>query len=130
MTRRIEQIEATLRRELGMALERGLADPRIKGLVSVTQVHLTEDQHTAVVSVSVLPQEHGRQTVRALGHAAAHLRALVGKRIEMRQIPRLEFKLDESLKKQSQVLAALNEVMKEKQAEDDGREPSPQEKPY
>lgn len=128
MNRRTEQIESTLRREIGMTIERGLADPRIKGLVSVTSVHLTEDNRTAVVNVSVLPDEHGKTTVGALAHAATHIRTQIAKRIQTRQIPRLQFKLDVSLKKQAQVLATINEVMREDREDQPGLDEPSQEK--
>lgn len=127
MTRRTEQIEATLRREVGQLLEKGLADPRIKGLVSVTGVRLTDDRHTAVISVSVFPAEHGRGTVHALQHAAKHLRHELTRHVQARQIPRLQFRLDESLKHQARVIQAINEAVGPDRAEADDAPHGPDE---
>jgi ribosome-binding factor A len=110
MSHRPEQLESALMRQVSQVLERGLADPRVKGLMTVTGVKLTEDRRTAVVSVSVLPAEHARGTIRALRHAAPHIRSQVARGIRARHTPRLEFKLDEALKRQAEVFRALEQA--------------------
>jgi len=111
MNRRTQQLEAAIKRQIGLMLEKGLADPRIKGIVSVTHVRLTEDQKTAVVGVSVMPADKARQTVHALVHAAPHIRHELASLIKVRAVPHIQFKLDQSLKKQAQVLEAINQAM-------------------
>lgn len=111
MSHRIEQLESTLRRVIGQILAEGLSDPRLRGLVSVTSVKVTEDRHTAVVNVSVMPAEHEQGSVRALRHAARHIRHEVGRRVEARVLPHLDFKLDRSLKKQAEVMQAIHDAM-------------------
>ena len=98
MSHRVEQLERTLQKEIGRHLSAGLADPRVTGLVSVTGVELTEDRRTAVVHVSIMPEDHSKRTIQGLRHAARHIQAAVSKRIAVRQMPHLDFKLDRSLK--------------------------------
>ena len=111
MNHRTEQVEAALKRAIGTVLMRGLADPRYRGIVSVTEVKLDHDQREARVGVSVLPAERGRATVAALKHAASHVRREVGEEIRIRRMPELRFELDESLKKQAEVLGAIRDAM-------------------
>lgn len=107
MSRRTEQVESTLQRAISQVLQRRLADPRIQGLISVTRVKVSPDLHSATVGVSVLPQEKQALVIRALRHAAGHIHALVRREVSMKVVPRLEFELDESLKKQAGVYGAI-----------------------
>ena len=91
---------AQIRRSLQLLLAKGLNDPRIRGLVSITGVDLSPDHTNARVLVSVLPGEHGPLAVAGLRHAAGRLHGQVGRALRLRRVPRLDFELDDSLKKQ------------------------------
>ncbi len=129
MSHRIAQIESTLTRAVAQVLQRQIADPRIEGMVSITRVKVTEDLATAFVYVSVLPEQHQRKTLYGLKHAARHIEGLARKLVALRQVPHLEFRLDESLKKQAQVYAAIDEAMQRTEPEtekpDGGADPPP-----
>lgn len=99
-----------LSRAVQEVLGRGLNDPRIRGLVSVTRVSVSTDLADATIGVSVMPTEHGPKTIHGLRHAASHLRTQVGQRTRLRRVPRLHFELDDGLKKQADVLAAINKA--------------------
>jgi ribosome-binding factor A len=107
VSRRTEQLGASLRREVQAVIDRGLQDPRIGGLITVTGVRVTPDRRHARVDVSVYPAEKQELTMHGLRSAAAHIRREVGDRIRTRQMPEIDFHLDESLKKQASVIAAL-----------------------
>jgi ribosome-binding factor A len=113
MSQRTEQLGSLIRRAVQDMLIRGLNDPRIRGLVSVTAVHVTDDLADATIDVSVLPAEHGSLTLHGLRHAAPHIRRELSRELTVRRIPRLDFRLDESLKKASEVYASLHEVRAE-----------------
>jgi ribosome-binding factor A len=108
MSRRREQIASALQREIGRILIEGLADPRAKGMISVTGVEVSQDRRQAVVNVSIMPEKHQHTTMQALRHARQHIQNRLADRIRARQLPRLEFKLDESLKKQARVIESIN----------------------
>jgi len=90
-------------------LSRGLNDPRVRGLVSVTKVDVSPDYAEAVVWCSVLPEEHGPLSIKGIEHAATWIRRTVASKVSLRRMPRLSFRLDQSLKKQAEVLSAINE---------------------
>ena len=113
MPHRKEHLEATLQRVLGQLLTRGLADPRVKGMISVTGVTVTPDGEEALVKVSVLPGEHAKTTVEGLKSASHHLRVEAGRRLETRRMPTLRFEQDDSLKKQAEVLQAIQQAVEE-----------------
>jgi ribosome-binding factor A len=106
-----EQVVSVLTRAVQNVLSRGLNDPRVRGMASVTSVRVSRDLNDATVMVSVLPEEQAELTVHGLRHAASHIRNEVGKQVRMRRLPHLTFKLDESLKKQAGVLAAIQRAV-------------------
>jgi ribosome-binding factor A len=110
MTVQQDKVASLLSRAVQEVLGRGLNDPRIRGLVSVTKVSVSPDLADATIGVSVIPVEHASTTLHGLRHAARHLRTEVGHRTRLRRTPRLHFELDEGLKKQAEVLAAINKT--------------------
>ena len=108
MSRRREQRESVLLRAVQEVLSRGLADPRIRGLLTVTEVRLTEDGKQAFISVSVLPGDKAELTMHGLRAATAHIRRDVMKRVRLREMPSLEFRLDGRVKRHAEVLGAIN----------------------
>lgn len=112
MVQHREQIASVLQRAVQAVLSRGLNDPRIKGLITVTSVKVAPDLINATVNVSIHPESAARTTMKGLEAAARHIRSQMARHVEMRRVPELAFKLDESLKKQAEVLAALDEARK------------------
>ncbi len=119
-----QQIASVLRRALQMRLTRGLHDPRVRGMISVTEVQLTDDLSEARVKVSILPEEHAELTMKGLYSATGHLRREIAQEISLRRMPRLIFKYDTSLKKQADVHAAIHRAVGEPVESDDDSEAS------
>ena len=117
------QLARLVQRIVQMEIQAGIADPRIRGLVTVLGVDVSPDLEDASVRVSVLPGEFGPLAVQALNHAAAHLRRTVLKESRVRHAPRLRFVLDESLKRAAELDAAVRAAAADSGA--DGR-PGPE----
>ncbi|MCH2148161.1 MAG: 30S ribosome-binding factor RbfA [Phycisphaerales bacterium] len=109
MTQHASQIESVLLRAVQDVFSRGLNDPRVRGLVSVTRVELAGDYSEATVWCSVLPEEHGALSIRGIESAGRWIRREAAEKVRLRRMPQLRFKLDASLKKQADVLSAINE---------------------
>ena len=124
MSHRVKQVESTLRRELAKVLQRGINDPRVRGLISVTEVDVSPDFRHATCSVSVLPEQHQSRVVHGLNDAAVHIQGELRKGVALRRVPHLRFKLDAGIKRQAQVLAAINEGVA-RTREDDLQPPTP-----
>jgi len=107
MTQRTEQVASVVRHAVQRVLSRGLNDPRVRGLVSVTRVDVTPDLAEARVHVSILPAEHTELTMHGLRSAAGHIQGEIAGEVSARRMPRLVFKLDETLKKQAEIDAAI-----------------------
>jgi len=107
---RAAQLASLVQRIVQGEIQSGLADPRMRGMVTVLGVEPSADLEEATVRVSVLPGEFGPLSVQALNHAAAHMRRAVLKQSRVRHAPRLRFVLDESLKRAAAVDAAIREA--------------------
>lgn len=118
MSRRAEQTAAILQKAIQDVISRGFQDPRIRGLITITSVRMDSDLRTAVVSVSVYPEAAQNPTIYGLSSAAKHIRREVGDTVDMRVVPELIFKLDESLKKQAAVLQAIAKAAETRPATD------------
>ncbi len=84
-------------KELGEILHHRIKDPR-KGWLTVTRVELSRDLLYAKVGVSVYGDEKAkRDAMDVLRRAGAFIRSELGKRLRLRQVPEIHFKLDESI---------------------------------
>lgn len=111
--RRTDQLGAVLQRAIQARLDRGLADPRIQGMITVTSVKVAPDMKSAAIGVSVMPHEKQDLTLHGLKSAARHIRHQVGDDVEIHQMPELIFRLDHSLEKQAGVLDAIAKASEE-----------------
>jgi ribosome-binding factor A len=109
MPDRTAQVAAVIRAEVQQVLSRGVNDPRVRGLISVTKVDVTADLAEARVFVSILPQEHAELTMHGLRSAAGFIQREIAPAITMKRMPRLSFRLDDSLKKQAVLDAAITQ---------------------
>lgn len=113
MNKRVERIASTLREAVQQVVARGLADPRARGLITITSVRVSDDLKTADIFVSVLPEKHQDLTMHAIRHAARHIRRESGELMALRELPQFNFLLDTSLKEQAAVFDALLKVRQE-----------------
>ncbi len=94
---RHERVAEEIRHELGSMIAGELKDPRIAGLVTVTEVRVTPDIKHARVFVSVLgsPEEQ-KGTLEGLAAAAGYIRHELAERIQLRRATEIHFVLDHS----------------------------------
>ena len=104
---RAERLAAEIQRAMQALLARGLNDPRIRGLITVTGVDVSDDRREAVVRVSVLPEEHQGLTMHGLHAATGRLRRQAMDRVRSRTFPRIRFEADAAYKNELGILAAI-----------------------
>ena len=110
MTQRTQRIDELLRQEIGRALEREVTDPGI-GFVTVTNVETVPDLSRARVWVSVIGSDEKRkETLAALRRAMPFIRHTLGTKIQLRRIPELEVRLDDSIERGTRVLKIINDL--------------------
>lgn len=110
MAYKIERLEKIIEREIGSILLNS-KDQRLR-FVTITKVHLTGDASIATVFYTVLGNaEQIESTSKNLENAKGFIRSSLGKNLEIRKVPELIFKYDESLeygKKIDDILKGLN----------------------
>lgn len=89
---RIDRVAAQLEKELSLIITQELQDPRL-GIITITKVALTPDLKEATIFFSSLgDKQKGLETLqRAKGFIRTHL----ARRVRLRFIPDLHFKIDD-----------------------------------
>lgn len=95
---RANRVAEMLKRELSELISRELKDPRI-GWLTVTYVEVSRDSAYADVQISCMGQDDPQAAVEALKEGAGFLRSKLGKRMSMRKVPELRFKVDDTLER-------------------------------
>lgn len=112
---RREIFAAELREQVQNLITRGLNDPRVQGMITVTRVDLAPDMSRASFWVSVLPEKNQAKVIAGLRHASKHFRHQLGEKIKNMRMPEIAFELDTGLKKQAAVIQALAKVAAERE---------------
>ena|SRR5687767_2643225 len=114
MSRRTERLASVIRAELMSIIQRDLHDPRLIGLPSITRVKVAEDLSVADVFITVMGTP-GQQTaaLNALKHSAGMMRTRLTKALSIRTTPYIQFRMDEDLKKELEMMELLDKVAKE-----------------
>ncbi len=109
--RRIERINDVVRAEISDLIAKEIKDPRISGMISVTEVETSPDLRHAKVFVSVMGSEEERAIViSTLTRAAGFFRRELGERMTTRRTPELVFILDTSIERGDRIMRLLKEI--------------------
>ncbi|HET7299384.1 MAG TPA: 30S ribosome-binding factor RbfA [Oleiagrimonas sp.] len=94
--KRIDRINAELRRELGQLVHAAVRDHGLPS-VSVSDVETTSDLDVATVWVTTLDPEQATEAIAALRDMSRELRRELAHSIRLRRVPELRFKYDSSV---------------------------------
>ncbi len=116
---RRRRIESEIQRVLAEVISREVKDPRV-GNVTITAVSLARDLGMARVFFTPFASKNPPEEVRVgLTRAGGFLRGEVGRRLQMRHAPRLEFMYDETPERAAALTATIDRAVKS-----DKRDPS------
>lgn len=107
---RIGRINEEIQRELADQIRR-LKDPRVSGvgMVSIIRVDTTGDLRYARVWVSVLNKEQEKDVLKGLKSASGFLRRELGRALQLRYTPELQFIADDSILQGAHILEVLRD---------------------
>jgi ribosome-binding factor A len=109
--RRADRVAAAIREEVATFLAGAAKDPRISRLTTVTGAEVTRDLRHARVFVSVMGTDAERaETFEGLASAAGHLRSRVGRALQLRLAPEIEFRPDESIARAARIESLLAKI--------------------
>lgn len=109
--KRSQRVSDLLREEVADIIFYKLKDPRI-GFLTVTGADVTDDLKIAVVYISVLREEDRKPTLDILNSAKSFVRSELSKRLRMKFIPSIDFRLDSSIEYGNKIEQLLNEIRK------------------
>jgi len=111
---RPDRVGDQVRQELSELLARGVVhDPGI-GFITITRVQVTADLQLARVYYTTMGDQNARKdTAKALKRATPFLRRHVGERLQLRRVPELEFRFDESVAHQDRIEQILRDLHEE-----------------
>lgn len=117
---RISRINEEIQRELSEQFRR-LKDPRVSqtGMVSITRVDTTGDLRYARIYVSALDKSQEKEVLKGLKSAAGFLRRELGRSLQLRYTPELQFVADDSIQHGAHILEILRQVERQDEARDD-----------
>ena len=111
---RIVRLNDAIQRELSDQFRR-LKDPRVSsGMVSVIRVDTTGDLRYARVYVSALDKSREKEVLKGLKSASGFLRRELGRALQLRYTPELQFIADDSIQHGAHILEVLRDPSKVK----------------
>lgn len=114
---RHERVGEEIAHEINVMLAGELKDPRLEGMVVVSEVRVQPDMKHARVFVNV--RGTGKEqsgAIKALEHASGYIRSELIERLQLRRLPDLHFTLDLSQEHVERIEQLLREMKKDKPA--------------
>lgn len=110
---RADRVAELIKHEVSDIISRKLNDPRI-GFTSVTAVDIGSDLQNAKIYVSIFgDQKQKKDTMAALASATKYVRGELGHRLQLRDVPEIIFKEDESIERGARVFEIINRLHSE-----------------
>jgi ribosome-binding factor A len=114
---RHERVGEEIAHEINAMLAGELKDPRLEGMVVVTEARVQPDMKHARLFVNVRgTNKEQSDAIKALEHAAGYIRSELVERLQIRRIPELHFTLDISQEHVERIEQLLKEMKKDKAA--------------
>lgn len=119
---RLNKLGEQIREEVASLILSGkIKDPRVSTFLSVTHVDVSADLAYAKVYVSSFLDVHAaKKGVRGLENAAGFIQSVLGKKLHIRQFPRLSFVFDESVKESFEMVKKIDSLMQPPDAPESG----------
>ncbi len=102
------KVQDFLREEISLIIQREIRDPGM-GFVTILGVKMSEDLKLAKVFLSIYGDEEAKKnTLEALKRSKGYIKFLLGKRVNLRYMPEINFVLDDTYEK----AARIEEILK------------------
>jgi ribosome-binding factor A len=110
---RKQKLEALFSHEIAkMILAGTVKDPRVSHFSSVSNVSISNDLSFAKVYMSSFESwESLVKSVNALNHAAGFIQGNLGKKLKLRQIPKITFLADDSIKEGMRINEKIDSIV-------------------
>lgn len=113
---RPNRIGEEIKKEVVLLIRNGIKDPRVDSLLSITDVEVTRDLSYATIYISRYGSEQQRQNaLDGMKAAAGFIRSELSRRLKLRTVPELIFKLDDSLEYGAKIETILHQIHEDEQ---------------
>ena len=89
------------------------------GFITVTGAKVTDDLRNATIYLSVLNTDESQKTLKKLNASASFVKSELGRRLKMKYIPNLKFKIDESIEYGRKIDGLLDGINSERSSIED-----------
>ncbi|MGB8472855.1 MAG: 30S ribosome-binding factor RbfA [Candidatus Acidiferrum sp.] len=114
---RHERVGEEIAHEINAMLAGELKDPRLEGMVVVSEVRVQPDMKHARVFINMQGSaKEQTDAIKALEHASGFIRRELVERLQLRRLPELHFTLDHSQEYSERIDQLLKEMKKDKPA--------------
>ena len=105
---RASRLEGVLQHEVATMLLSEIKDPYVTGLVTLMKTEVSGDLRHATFYISVLGDIKAEQkAMKGIKRATGFIRTMLGKRLDIKKVPELHFKLDKSLDARAEIEGLL-----------------------
>ena len=119
---RMDKVNQQVKRTVSEVIQREMADPRLQ-FVTITEVKVSKDLRSARVLYSFLGDQSKLDEIQVmLDRARGKIRHDLGRRIQMRFTPELNFFFDKSIGDAYRLEEVLKEIHDEEDHSDDSEE--------
>ena len=109
---RLQRVRELLKREVGEAIRREFQVSEA-GLITVNDVDVAGDLHSALVFISILGNpDQQKRGFSLLERHRKRIQGLVGRAVVLKYTPKLRFLLDDSIARGNRVLGIIEELEK------------------
>ncbi len=108
---RSHRVADFIHRELSELIRTELKDPRLSPMLTVSAVEVSRDLSIAKVFFTVIDAEERADTEAALASAAAFLRRKLAPRMNIRAVPELRFRYDDSTAHGARMSALIDQAV-------------------
>ena len=116
---RIDRISQECHKAIDRIIRDELNDPRIGSTWSIVRCEVTRDLRYCKVRVSILEDERRKDMMAALKNAAGFVRRELGRSVDLRYVPEIQFELDTNIEYAAHIDALLKETRKNEPVSDD-----------
>ena len=107
-----QRLEQDVKVALSNIITYDVKEPSVTGLISVTDVKITPDQKYAKVYISIFGKQNKEKVIEALKKATGYIKGELARKVRMRNIPSLQFELDDSIEYGAYMDKVIDEVIK------------------
>ena len=111
MSDRINSVNSLLKKEISDLIHRQVKDPRINDFVSIIDIKTSRNLQNSTVYFSVIGDEKAQKNaLKGLRSASGFIQNQLRKNLNLKYIPSIQFKLDQSLDQAEKIMTLLDSI--------------------